>query len=115
MYTWELTKDIRHLIWDLRDNKFVNNTNVKQRNSIEIGEHVWIGGETVIMPNTHIGSGSICGYRTLAKGTYPNNVIIAGQPGKIIKKDIAWMRRNVSYDDNDISLLDEAYRRYTQQ
>ena len=117
MFSWDivLLAHDGHLIWDIGKEKFINNTVGDKRNSIVIGDHCWIGGETVIMPHTFIGSGSICGYRCMAKGKYPNNCIIVGQPGRVVKKDIAWMRRNVSYDDKDILLIDEQYRKFTEE
>ena len=117
MFSWDIVflPHDGHLIWDLKEGRFTNNTTGERELSIVIGDHCWIGGETVIMPNTSIGSGSICGYRCMAKGKYPNNCIIVGQPGRVVKKDIAWMRRNVSYDDKDIMLIDEQYRKFTEE
>lgn len=116
MFSWDIVilPHDGHLIWELDNQQFCNNTVGKQELSIEIGDHCWIGGESVIMPNTYIGSGSILGYRCMAKGKYPNNCIIVGQPGRVVKKNIAWMRRAVSYDDNDILLIDSQYRKATE-
>lgn len=117
MFSWDIVflAHDGHVIYDLTKNHFINNTNGEQRQSIILGNHVWIGGETVIMPNTKIGSGSICGYRSMAKGIYPNNCIIAGSPAKVIRKDVAWMRRNYAETDEDILLIEEEYRKFTEQ
>lgn len=116
MFSWDIVilPHDGHLIYDLKKQSFINNTIGEIEESIIIGDHCWIGGESIIMPNTCIGTGSILGYRCLAKGKYPNNCIIVGQPGKIVKKDVAWMRRDVSYNDEDILIIDEAYRKLTQ-
>ena len=116
MFSWDIVMlpHDGHLIYDLHKQSFINNTIGEIEKSIIVGDHCWIGGESIIMPNTCIGTGSILGYRCLAKGKYPNNCIIVGQPGKIVKKDVAWMRRDVSYNDEDILIIDEAYRKLTQ-
>lgn len=67
------------------------------------------------MPNTYIGSGAICGYRSLVKGKIPNNCIVVGSPAKIVRKDIAWSRENISYDDRDFLIIHELYRQYTDE
>ena len=100
MFSWDvviLAHD-GHLIWTI-DGKSINNTSGERNKSIILGDHIWIGGETAILPNTKIGDGVICGYRSLVKGNYPNNCIVCGAPAKIIKKNIAWSRQNVSFDE----------------
>lgn len=52
-----------------------------------IGNNVWIGENVVILPGTIIGSGCIIGANSVLCGkTYPNNTVIVGVPGKVIKK-----------------------------
>ena len=102
MFSWDIVflAHDGHLIWTT-NGKCINNTSGEKRKSIIIGDHVWVGGETAILPKTQIGSGSICGYRSLVKGNYPNNCIICGSPAKIIKKNFAWSRENITYNEND--------------
>ena len=102
MFSWDIIilGHDGHLIWTI-DGKLVNNTYGERRRSIILGNHIWVGGETVILPNTKIGCGTICGYRSLVKGIYPNNCIISGSPAKIIKKNIAWSRQNISFDEKE--------------
>ena len=103
-----------HLMWDVISGKPLNNTRGVQETSVVIGDHVWLGGECVLAENTHIGSGSIVAYRAFAKGTYPNNCVIGGLPGKVIKRNIAWTRANVSYDEmKDYADIPEAWRQRT--
>ncbi|MBQ3256198.1 MAG: acyltransferase [Oscillospiraceae bacterium] len=117
MFSWDITfiPHDGHLIWDVKTGKCTNNTTGPQRLSVKIGDHVWIGGETVFMPNTTVGSGSICGFRSLVRGTYPNNCILVGSPAKIVRKDIAWSRSNISFDDNDFFKIDEDFRQLTSE
>ena len=60
-----------------------------------IGEHVWIGRRDFLLGGrTTIGNGSIIGAQSLVKGKFANNVIIAGDPGKVIRKNVAWSRKS---------------------
>lgn len=53
---------------------------------IEIGDNVWLGNNGAILPGTLIGKNSIVGANSVVKGSFPENVIIQGNPAKIIKK-----------------------------
>lgn len=53
---------------------------------VEIGENVWLGNNVVILPGTLIGKNSIVGANSVVKGNFLENVIIQGNPAKIIKK-----------------------------
>lgn len=62
------------------------------RNEIYLGKHVWVGYRSMILYNTNIGDSSIIGAGSIVKGKFPNNCILAGNPSKIIKKNITWSR-----------------------
>lgn len=64
--------------------------NPPHNDSIKIGNHVWIEYRCSILGGTVIGDGSIIGAGSLVNKKFSNNVIIAGVPAKIIKKDCAW-------------------------
>ena len=117
MFSWDIVilPHDGHLIYDLKKEVFINNTNGKCEESILIGDHCWIGGESVIMPNTVIGTGSVLGYRCMAKGKYPNNCVIVGQPGRVVREDIAWLRQAVSNDESDLFSIEEELRKFTQK
>lgn len=65
------------------------------------------------MPNTEIGSGSICAYRSVVKGKVLNNCLIAGTIAKVVKKNVAWSKENVARNEDRFYALDENYRRKT--
>ncbi|MBQ9927586.1 MAG: acyltransferase [Lachnospiraceae bacterium] len=103
-----------HAIFDVATGKRINNIVQEDGscNSIEIGEHVWVGTRAMILGGkTIIGKGSVIGAQSVAKGKYPNNVTIAGAPARVIKENIAWARRNLV---DDITLCGE-YVDYTQK
>lgn len=53
---------------------------------IEIKENVWLGNNVVILPGTKIGKNSIVGANSVVKGEFQEDVIIQGNPAKIVKK-----------------------------
>lgn len=57
--------------------------------SIEIGKHVWIGRDVKIGKNTKVSDNSIIGWGSIVTRKFDEqNVIIAGNPAKIIKRGI---------------------------
>ena len=117
MFSWDITLlgHDGHMIWDLDSESCINNTAGERKRSITINDHVWVGGETVVMPHSCIGSGSICGYRSMVRGTIPNNCIAVGSPARVVKRNIAWSRENVSYDEKDFYRIKEEYRTHSDE
>jgi maltose O-acetyltransferase len=52
---------------------------------VEIGNNVWIGGNTVIMPGVKIGHNTTIGASSLVTRDIPDNVLAYGIPCKVIK------------------------------
>ena len=52
---------------------------------ITIGNDVWIGGSCVILPGVSIGDNSIIAAGSVVTKDVPSNVIVAGNPAKILK------------------------------
>lgn len=51
---------------------------------IEIGENVWIGGNSVVLDGTTIGNNVIVASGSVVSGHIPDNVILQGNPAKEI-------------------------------
>lgn len=65
--------------------------------SIEIGNHVWIGMDVKINKNTKISDDSIVGWGSIVTKKFDDkNVIIAGNPAKIVKQNIKWNGRDLN-------------------
>lgn len=52
---------------------------------ITIGDNVWIGGNTVILPGVTIGKNSVIGSGSVVTKDIPDNVVAVGNPCKVIK------------------------------
>ena len=64
--------------------------------SIKISNHVWIGKDVKIGKNTKVSDDSIIGWGSIVTRKFEEtNVILAGNPAKIIKKDINWNFRDL--------------------
>ncbi|MBE6327714.1 MAG: acyltransferase [Bacteroidales bacterium] len=79
-----------HPIYDKISNKRIN-----PAKSVVLGNHVWVAPNTKIMKGAIIGSGSIIGSNTIANREYPENSLIVGMPGKVVKTDIYWTREKL--------------------
>ena len=76
-----------HCIVDLKGNRLNTPEN------IEIGEHCWIGLDAVLLKGTHIPAHSVVAARAVCTKKYTEeHCIIAGNPGRIVKHDIDWVR-----------------------
>lgn len=59
--------------------------------SVTLGNHVWIGHRVSILKGVEIGNDCIVGCGSiLTRAFLQDNVILAGTPAKIIKKNISW-------------------------
>ena len=59
---------------------------------IIVEDHVWIGTNVTILKGVKIGNGSVIGAGSVVTKDIPQNVLAAGNPCKIIKKNITWER-----------------------
>ena len=53
---------------------------------VTIGNNVWIGGNVTILPGVTIGDNVVIGAGSVVTKSFSSNVVIGGNPAKIIKK-----------------------------
>lgn len=87
----EIRADDGHPIFDIRTGKRVNVSR-----SIVIGNHVWLGLGSCVLGGVTIGDGSVVGMRSVVTRSLPNNVVAAGSPAKVVKRDVAWERPHLT-------------------
>ena len=51
---------------------------------VTIGNDVWIGANSVVLPGVHIGDGAIIGAGAVVRQDVPSHAIVAGVPAKVI-------------------------------
>jgi len=79
----------KHSIMDCNTHKRVNHAK-----SIIIHDRVWVGRDVLILKGSEVKRGSIIGAKSLITSKFSQpNVVIAGSPGKIVKKEIYWDRK----------------------
>ena len=84
--------DDGHTIFDLDSGLPLNSAD-----SVDIGNHVWIGQNAIILKDTIIPDNSVIGAAAVVTSKFTeSNTIIAGNPAKTIKKNIGWNRQRFS-------------------
>lgn len=68
---------------------------------VTIGDNVWIGGSTVIVPGVHIGSNTVIGAGSVVTKDIPDWVVAAGNPCRVI--------REISEKDRKFYFKDRAF------
>lgn len=77
-----------HQITDCSSQLVINN-----RSGIIIGDHVWCGTRCTILKTTEILDNTVIGAASVVSGKFDvGNVILAGNPARVIKSGIDWKR-----------------------
>lgn len=75
---------------------------------IIIGNHVFIGARSIIMPNTKIGDNSIIGAGSVVTKNIPSGVVAAGNPARVIC-DVNEFYDKHRYKINELPCFGEEY------
>lgn len=76
-----LAPRVHILCHDASTKQFLNYTKIGK---VKIGDNVFIGAESVVLPNVKIGSNVIIGANSTVTKNIPDNVVAAGNPAKVI-------------------------------
>lgn len=114
MFSWDIELLIGdgHSIYDVQTGDVINDPCINFC-TCAIGDHVWIGGECCIMAGAHIRTGTVVGYKSTVNKAFPNNVILAGIPAKIVRENVTWGRHPCAKAENFYEKIPEEYKRMT--
>lgn len=59
--------------------------------SITIEDNVWVGGGAIICPGVHVGRGAVVAAGAVVTKKVPENVLVGGNPAKVIKTELDLM------------------------
>lgn len=57
---------------------------------IIIGDHVWIGMNSIILKGVHIGDGAVVAAGAVVTRDVPDKCLVGGVPAKIIRQNVEW-------------------------
>lgn len=66
---------------------------------IRIGSNCFIGMRTILLPGTTLGDNVIVGAGAVVKGSFPDNVVIGGNPARVICNTDEWAKRHFETKD----------------
>ncbi|MGX7196831.1 chorismate mutase [Enterococcus olivae] len=75
------------------------NSGLEDGSPVTIGDNAWIGGNAVIIPGVTLGDNVVVGAGSVVTKSFPDNVVIAGNPAQIIKV--------IELEANQVSPLEE--------
>lgn len=74
----------------LRDLK--NGGVIKRPKETIIGNHVWVGMGSMILPGADVGSGAVIGAGSIVNKKFMPNVEIVGAPARVVREQVSWDR-----------------------
>lgn len=93
-YNIEIHTTDYHGIYNLRGER------INPDKNIQIGKYVWIGLGVKILKGTEIADGCVIGAGSVLSGLYQKeNVILVGNPARIIKEQIFWKHQRQEHFD----------------
>jgi acetyltransferase-like isoleucine patch superfamily enzyme len=97
----------QHGLVDLKTGEIFNHKN----RQIILGDHVWLGRNSTLMPDVNVGNGSIVGTGAIVTSDIPEKAIAVGVPARIVRTDVTWSR---SPDNLDV-MAQEYVKSYSLQ
>lgn len=83
--------DDAHSVIDVKTGDVLN----KPKHPLIIEDHCWIAADTKITKNAHIHANSIVAANAVVTKDYlEENVVIAGNPARIVKRGVTWNPSN---------------------
>ena len=78
---------------------------------VTIGDNVWIGGNSIIMPGVTVGCNSVIGAGSVVTKDVPDWTVVAGNPARVIRKitdeDRQYYFKDKKFDDEAMAHIEE--------
>ncbi|HAZ0851925.1 chorismate mutase [Enterococcus faecium] len=89
------------------------NSGLEYAKPIKIGNNVWLGGGVIVTPGVTLGDNVVVGAGSVVTKSFPDNVVIAGNPARIIKtveeepleKSLETLRQKIDTIDRELVAL----------
>lgn len=94
----------QHAVFQMHD---LAKCNIK--NDIVVGDHVWIGLRSTMLPGARVGQGSIIGAGSVVTGLIPEWSLAAGVPCRVLRSDVSWSR-SIATPDKGTLLMQSRWR-----
>lgn len=94
-----------HLVYSATTHRRINPSR-----SIWIGDHVWLGEESLVLKGARVGSGSILAARSVVTKDVPSNATAAGAPARVVGSQIFWTRPSVHTYTKDQTSTSQVHR-----
>ncbi len=78
------------IIRDSDNHLIMSNANHLVSQPIQIGNHVWIGMNAMILKGVTVGNGAIIAAGSVVTRDVPENCMVAGVPARVIKENVQW-------------------------
>lgn len=75
----------------------LNGQRINYPGNIKIGNHVWIGYGAMLLGSASVGDNSIVGTMAVTSSSFPKEVVIAGNPARIIRENVCWSKDNTDF------------------
>jgi acetyltransferase-like isoleucine patch superfamily enzyme len=89
-----------HALIDLGSREILN-----PGGDIDIGPHVWIAQEVLVLGPAEIGAGAVVGAKSMLKGAVPPRSVAAGVPARVVRENVSWGRV-----PNSLQFVDEEWK-----
>ncbi len=89
-YPVRIRSNNSHALYDITA---CENISTSKEHYVKIGNHVWIGENTMVLFNADIGDNCIIGAGSIVKDKIESNSVAVGVPAKVIKSNCTWGRK----------------------
>jgi acetyltransferase-like isoleucine patch superfamily enzyme len=84
---WGILAEARLMDWDFHSvqiNRHDAAAPVRVQ-AVTVDDNVWLCAQSALLPGTSIGKNSVVGFGAVCAGQYPADVVIAGNPARVVR------------------------------